>query len=95
MGRQRKKFVASGGGFMPNTGRSYLHRTYKKATGKRERDRLVAYMRRKDGRSVEQIAENLDRPISTISRWLNRAQEEGIRARHEWAGGGRRHKLSE
>ncbi len=69
--------------------------TYKKETDKRKRDRLLAYMQRKDDLDTEQIAKNLDRAHSTISRWLIRAQDEGIRARHERPGRGRKHKLSE
>ncbi len=52
-------------------------------------------MQRKDGLSLSQIAENLCRSKSAISEWLNRAQDEGMRARHERAGRGRKHKLSE
>ncbi len=95
MNRKRKESVASGDEFLPNTSRSYLHEAYKRAADKRERDGLLAYMQRKDGLGTEQIAKNLDRAASTISRWLNRAQDEGIRARHERAGRGRKHKLSE
>ena len=95
MDRQRKEFVASGSKFLPNTSRSYLHKAYKKETDKRKRDRLLAYMQRKDDLGVEQIAKNLDRAHSTISKWLIRAQDEGIRARHERPGRGRKHKLSE
>ncbi len=93
--RKRKESVASGDEFLPNTRRSYLHEAYKKAADKRERDGLLAYMQRKDGLGTEQIARSLDRATSTISRWLNRAQDEGMRARHERAGRGRKHKLSE
>ena len=60
MNTQKKQFVASGGKFLPNTSRSYLLKAYKK-TDKRKRNRLLAYMQRKDGLGTEQIAKSLDR----------------------------------
>ena len=43
-------------------------------------------MQRKDGSSISQIVKSLCRSTSAISEWLNRAQEEGMRARHERPG---------
>ena len=60
-----------------------------------ERDRLLVYMQCKDGLALDEVAANLNRSRSTVSRWLNRAQDEGIRARHERAGRGRKHLLDE
>ncbi len=95
MGTQKKQPVASEGKFLPNTSRAYLLQAYKKETNKRKGDRLLAYIQRKDGNSILQIAKNLGRSTSAISEWLIRAREEGIRARHERPGRGRKHKLSE
>ena len=64
-------------------------------TDKRKGDRLLAYMQHKDGNSISQIAKSLCRSTSAISEWLNRAQDEGLRARHERPGRGRKHKMSE
>ncbi len=70
-----------------------LKRAYKKETDPRRRDRLLAYMQRKDGVPLDRIGRMLGRPKSTISAWLNRAQDEGIRARFERSGRGRKHLL--
>ena len=47
-------------------------------------------MQRKDGVPLDRIGRMLGRPKSTISAWLNRAQDEGIRARFERSGRGRK-----
>ncbi len=94
MDAQKKQFAASGSKFLPNTSRSYLLKAYKE-TDKRRSERLLAYMQCKDGSSISQIAKSLYRSTSAISEWLNRAQDGGIRARHERPGRGRKHKLSE
>ena len=91
---ERRKAVASGSGFLPNTSRAYLQKAHKKETDPRRRDRLLAYMQRKDGMRIKDIAGNLNRSIAAISSWLVRAQEEGtIRARYERPGRGRHYLL--
>ena len=70
-----------------------LKKAYKKETDPRRRDRLLAYMQRKDGVPLDKIGGMLGRPRSTISAWLNRAQDEGMRARFERSGRGRKHLL--
>ncbi len=92
-GHTEKATRSVGGKFLPNTSRSYLLKAYE--TDKRKRDRLLAYMQRKDGSSISQIAKSLCRPTSAISEWLNCAQDGGTRARHERPDRGRKHKLSE
>ena len=91
MYKQKKRQVARGAKFLPNTGVADLKRAYKKETDPRRRDRLLAYMQRKDGVPLDRIGRMLGRPKSTISAWLNRAQDEGIRARFERSGRGRKH----
>ena len=93
MYKQKKRQVARGAKFLPNTGVADLKRAYKKETDPRRRDRLLAYMQRKDGVPLDRIGGMLGRPKSTISAWLNRAQDEGIRARFERSGRGRKHLL--
>ncbi len=94
MYKQKKRQVARGAKFLPNTGVADLKKAYKKETDPRRRDRLLAYMQRKDGVPLDRIGRMLGRPRSTISAWLNRAQEEGMRARFERSGRGRKHLLN-
>ncbi len=91
MYKQKKRQVARGAKFLPNTSVADLKRAYKKETDPRRRDRLLAYMQRKDGVPLYRIGRMLGRPKSTISAWLNRAQDEGMRARFERSGRGRKH----
>ncbi len=90
MYKQKKRQAARGAKFLPNTGVADLKRAYKKETDPRRRDRLLAYMQRKDGVPLDRIGRMLGRPKSTISAWLNRAQDEGMRARFERSGRGRK-----
>lgn len=84
-----------GSAFLPNTSMQYLKNCYKKETNIRVRDRLLAYMQRKDGKSLTEIAKNLNRCKSTIHDWITRAHQEGIRGRHERSGRGRKYILDE
>ncbi len=86
----KKETGCRGSKFLPNTGVADLKRAYKKETDPRRRDRLLAYVQRKDGVPLDRIGRMLGRPKSTISAWLNRAQEEGMRARFERSGRGRK-----
>ena len=87
--------VGSGKDFLPNTSMQSLLDCHKKETDPRSRDRLLAYMQRKDGKTLRVIARNTGRGMATIFRWLERAQNEGIRARYEREGRGRKSLLDE
>ncbi len=81
-----------GPGYLPNTPMAYLKRCHRKKDI-RAYDRLSAYMQRKEGKTVAEIASIVNRSKSTVHNWLVRAQEEGIRARHERGGRGRKCRL--
>ena len=86
--------IAKGGKFLPNTTMAYLKKCHMQETNPRSRDRLLSYMQRKEGAPMWKIAENLNVTKGTIFKWLDRAQQEGIRGRHEKKGKGRKSKLS-
>ena len=89
MARTNPLKAKAGREFLPNTSMKYLEKLYKEEKNVRKRDRLRAYMYRKECMALEDIAHNLKRAPSTIYNWIERAQEEGIRARHEREGRGR------
>ena len=70
------------------SGTDYLHsvstRQLKKAFGAeknlRARMRLHAALLRRKGRKVEEIADTLEKPKGTISKWLNKLQDGGLDA---------------
>ena len=82
-----------GPGYLPNTPMQYLRECHRKEKDIRGRDRLISYMQRKECKTVAEIAAIANRSKSTVHNWLVRAQEEGIRARHERGGRGRKCRL--
>ena len=69
---------------------AYLKRCYKQEKDTRWRDRLSAHTQRKAGKTAGKIAANVDRRGSAAHNWLARALDEGIRARGEREGRGRK-----
>ena len=66
--------VPKGDQFLPDVGIGELRTLHKKETNAKARDRLLAYMARKDGGSVQAIGRSLNRATTTVYDWLARAE---------------------
>ncbi len=75
--------IPTGGKFLPNVSAPSLLERYKNETDSKAAARLMAYIRRKKGDSIRQIAEHLGRGYSTIRDWLIRAMQLGIQGRYD------------
>ena len=62
--------VPKGDQFLPNVGIDELRALHKKERNTRAREILLAYIARKNGSSVQAIAESMNRAPSTIYGWL-------------------------
>ncbi len=75
--------IPIGGKFLPNVSAPSLLERYKNETDSKAAARLMAYIRRKKGDSIRQIARQLGRGYSTIRDWLIRAMQLGIQGRYD------------
>ena len=75
--------IPDGTDFLPHTSRQYLTDCQKNEKNAKARLRLLAYVMRKDERSIRDIGGLLNKPYSTVRDWLRRAAEDGIRRRHD------------
>ena len=80
--------------FLTDVDLSDLKRMVRKERPGKSRDRLLAAIMRKEGKSQQYIAEHLGRAQSTISAWLNRMQNEGLEGRYDRKKPGRPSRLS-
>ncbi len=81
-----KSSIPTGGMFLPNTRMSYLRQCHRDEEDPKAATRLLAYMHRKEGRSIRQTGRLLNRPYATVHRWLLHAVEGGgISGRHDAA----------
>ena len=74
----KKKRLTRGESFLPNVGIDKLKELRKKETDAKARDRLLAYIYRKEGRSIREIGRILDQVYSTIRDWLVCADQAGL-----------------
>ncbi len=75
--------IPIGGRFLPNVSAPSLLERHKNETDSKAAARLMAYIRRKKGDSIRQIARQLGRGYSTIRDWLIRAMQLGIQGRYD------------
>src|SRR3989338_1505047 len=80
--------------FLQKTSLKELKRLYKKETNSKAKLRLLAAIHRKRGKSMDIIAELLEKPRTTIHGWLTYFQERGISGKDSIKQEGRPCKLS-
>jgi len=73
---------------------SKLHALYAAETDGKAKLRLLAALKRKDGKTIDQIARDLEKPIMTIHNWLKALDEFGVKRRHDIRRSGRPKRLS-
>ena len=69
--------------FLPQTSLSYLRNIKKTETDPKALRRIDACIARKEGRTIQEIADELRTPYATIQYWLKRIEREGIRGRYD------------
>ena len=74
--------IQAGKKFLPGTRRSYLLQCHRREADPKARERLLAFLMRRDGMPIRQIAARLNRPYSTVRVWLLRASQMGIMGRY-------------
>ena len=75
--------IPAGSGFLQGTRRAYLLKCHKSEKDPKVRDRLMAYVMRRDGVSVHGIARAINRPYATVHDWLVRAVQLGVSGRYD------------
>ena len=81
--------LAKGAAYLENISYSELEAMYKREKPGKSRERLQAALLRKEDNILKEIARILGRGISTICRWLNRMQSEGVGFRQDHKSPGR------
>ena len=79
----KNPMIPAGSRFLPDTGRTYLLKCHKSEKDPKIRDRLMAYVLRKDGTSIHGIARSINRPYTTVRDWLVRAVQLGVTGRYD------------
>ena len=90
----KKKRLTRGENFLPNIGIEKLKELRKKETDTKARDRLLAYIYRKEGRSIREIGKIFGQAYSTIRDRLVRADQAGLERLYDISPPGLPRKLS-
>lgn len=73
---------------------SRLRSLYASETDAKARLRLLAALKRKEGKTIAQIADDLGKPVMTVCNWLKAFDEFGVRRRFDIKRPGRPKRLS-
>jgi len=73
-------WIESGTDFLQNTSTRKLKKAFAAETNVKAKMRLQAALFRRKGKKIGEIANALEKPKGTISKWLNRLQDEGLTA---------------
>lgn len=73
---------------------SKLHALYATETDAKAKLRLLAALKRKENKTIEQIAIDLEKPVMTIHNWLKALDEFGVQRRYDIQRSGRPRRLS-
>jgi transposase len=71
-----------------------LHSLYATETDVKAKLRLLAALKRKDGWTINQIADDLEKPVMTVHNWLRALDEFGVQRRYDVKRSGRPKRLS-
>ena len=86
--------IPTGDKFLAGTSSNRLKKMQKAEKDPKAAVRLIAYNLRKDGMTIQQIADSLKRSYSTVRNWLVRAVQSGVDGRHSIPQKGAPNKLS-
>ena len=65
--------------FLPNVSAAKLRKLHKRETDPKVKLRLLACIHRKGGKNIEEIADAINEPKSTVNDWLNRMESGGLK----------------
>jgi len=71
-------WIASGTDYLHNVSTGRLKKAFNAEKNMRARMRLHAALLRRKGRKIDDIADTLEKPKGTISKWLNKLQDKGL-----------------
>ena len=69
--------------FLPNVSAAKLRKLHKRETNPKAKLRLLACIHRKDGKKIEEIADAINEPKSTVNDWLNRMEFGGLKRMYD------------
>jgi transposase len=72
--------VTKGNAFLPSVSVQQLRVLSRRENLRKPQLRLLAALRRKQGWTVDRIAESLEQPLMTVHGWLSRLEQRGINA---------------
>lgn len=81
--------------FMRGVSMRGLKAAYRKETSKKAKMRLLAAVKRKQGKSIDQIASDLEMGRRTVHSWLRRFMERGLQGAHDIKQPGRPRRLTD
>ena len=87
-------WVRRGREFLSHVSTKQIEQKLKEEPSGRSHERLQAAQMRRDGKSESEICKNLGHSKSTISKWLNRIEKDGLDAIYDDKSTGRPPKLS-
>ena len=90
----KDSMMQAGSTFLPCTSKTRLQRCHRKEADPKARDRLLAFIMRKDSLPTRRIATRLNRPYSTVRLWLLRAAQMGVLGRYDERRAGKPCRLS-
>ena len=73
--------LTKGKKFLLETSLEALRKLYHKENNAKSKLRLLATIHRKNGKSIDDICEQLEKPKTTIHRWLNNFQDNGLNSK--------------
>lgn len=95
MDRLRSVYVERGDDFLGGVSVGSLRRHYLEEHDIRARQRLQAAFLRKQDKTLEEIADAVGKPFNTVSDWLRRFEEEGLKSAKDKPRSGRPRHLTE
>ena len=94
MDRLRSVYVECGGDFLGRVSAGSLKHQYLDAQDVKMRQRLQAAFLRKQGKTLVEIADVVGKPFNTVSDWLRRLEEEGLKSAKDKPRSGRPKRLT-
>jgi len=70
--------VQKGNSFLPNTDLEKLKELYKQESNAKAKIRLQACIMRKQGKTLEDISDKVQYPLTTVGDWLRRIHDKGL-----------------
>ena len=80
---RRKNKIPIGSKFLPNTSMSYLKKCHSKEKDIKAQIRLLCCIQRKQGKTFNEITQSLNIASATLSDWLLRIQNGGLKSRYD------------